>query len=103
MASLLTALDRRRAPRRSPRHLGVATSAVLRPGVPVTVVAMSTVGAVMESFTPVRPGARTDLALASVDGRRWLVPVHVLRCWVEAIDPLRYRSAVSFEHPEPGG
>ncbi len=100
MASLLTfAPDRRRAPRQPPPQLGMADAAVLRPGVSVSVIAISTVGALMESLAPVRPGARTELALEGVDGRRWQVNVFVLRCWVEAIDPVRYRSAVCFDAP----
>lgn len=104
MASVLTlAADRRRAPRQPPPLVGMADAAVLRPGVSVSVVAISTVGALMESLAPVRPGVRTELALEAVDGRRWLVNVFVLRCWVEAIDPVRYRSAVCFDAPMSTG
>lgn len=103
MASVLSPRDRRRAPRRRPPQAGVTDAAVLRPGVIVSVIAISTVGALMESLAPVRPGARTELALEGVDGRRWSVNVEVLRCWVDAIEPIRYRSVVCFESPEGAG
>lgn len=77
----------------------MAESAVLRPGVSVSLIAISTVGALAESLAPVRPGVRTELALESVDGRRWLMNVFVLRCWVEALDPVRYRTVVCFDVP----
>jgi hypothetical protein len=103
VAPLLTTPDRRRAPRRLPPQAGVADVAVLRPGVSVSVITISALGALTESLAPVRPGVRTELALEGIDGRRRLVNVWVLRCWVEAIDPLCYRSVVCFDDPLPVG
>ena len=97
MACLLTDGDRRCAARAPAAHYGFATPAVLRPGVTVAVVELSTGGALVESTAPVRPGASTELGLDGVDGRRRAVPARVVRCWVTALDPLRYRCAVRFE------
>lgn len=103
MARLLTAGDRRRAVRRPAGHFGFATPAVLRPGVTVAVVELSAGGALVESSARVRPGASTELGLDGVDGRRCAVPARVVRCWVTALDPLRYRCAVTFEGWLPDG
>jgi hypothetical protein len=97
VASLLTGGDRRRGARRPAGHFGFATPAVLRPGVSVAVVELSAGGALIESTAPVRPGATTELGLDGVDGQRRAVPARIVRCWVTALDPLRYRSAVTFE------
>lgn len=97
MAQLLTAVDRRLAPRDTPPAFGLVDAAVVRPGLPVSVVAMSGLGALVESHTPIRPGARTELTLDAPDGRRWPVGVEVLRCWVSALAPMRYRAALRFE------
>ncbi len=63
----------------------------------VQVVELSAGGALVESRTPVRPNARTELSLDGVDGRRHAVRARVLRCWVSALEPLTYRCAVTFE------
>ncbi|MEP7117582.1 MAG: hypothetical protein ABI880_08375 [Acidobacteriota bacterium] len=97
MANLLTVDERRRSARRSPEHLGFAAPAILRPGMAVAVVELSSAGALVESTTPVRPGATTELGLDDVSGRRHAVRVSVVRCWVTTLDPLRYRCAVRFE------
>lgn len=76
---------------------GVADAAVIRPGTPVSVVLISGGGALVESLVPIRPGARTELTLDAADGRRWPVGVEVLRCWVAALDPVRYRAAMRFD------
>lgn len=97
MAQLLRVVDRRLAARASAPAFGLVDAAVVRPGLPVLVVAISGVGALVESQTPIRPGARTELTLDAPDGRRWPVGVEVLRCWVSAIGPMRYRAALRFE------
>jgi len=94
--------DRRRAARQSAPGFGIADVALIRPGVPVSVVAISCLGARVESCAPIRPGARTELTLDSADGRRWPIGVEVLRCWVAALDPLRYHAAMRFEAPVAG-
>lgn len=75
----------------------------MRPGLAVSVVELSTGGALVESSTPVRPDARTELGLDGLDGRRHAMRARVLRCWVAALVPLRYRSAVRFDHTFTAG
>ena len=89
--------DRRGGARRPAAHFGYGTPAVLRPGLAVAVVELSTGGALVESASPVRPGASTELGLDRLDGRRQAVRGQIVRCWVAALDPLRYRCAVRFE------
>ncbi len=96
MASVLSG-DRRRDRRRSAASLGFAAEAVLRPGVPVDVLELSARGALVEGAAAVRPGLRTELGLDPGDGQRHAVAARVLRCWVCALDPIRYRCAVGFE------
>jgi hypothetical protein len=95
--------ERRAVPRSSALALGVIGVAVMRPGLMVSVVTISARGALVESPAPVRPGVRTELTLDAADGRRWPVGVEVLRCWVSALEPLRYQAAMRFEHPLPAG
>jgi hypothetical protein len=102
VAALLTYHERRRAPRLPPPRLGLAEAALIRPGLAVSFVVVSAVGALVESLSPVRPGIQTELTLDAVDGRRWLVGVRVVRCWVAAVDPMRYRAAVAFDRPIAG-
>jgi hypothetical protein len=97
MATVLTATERRAALRCPAARFGIAVPAVLRPGMTVQVVELSAGGALVESRTPVRPNARTELSLDGVDGRRHAVRARVLRCWVSALEPLTYRCAVTFE------
>lgn len=99
MAAVLTAVDRRRAGRHSAPQLGYISIGVLRPGVPVDVVELSARGALVESSAPVRPGARTELALDCRNGRRHAVRGRVVRCWVSALAPIRYRAAMCFDGP----
>lgn len=103
MAAVLTARDRRRAPRRPAAHFGIATGAVMRPGLAVSVVELSTGGALVESSAQVRPDARTELGLDGLDGRRHALRARVLRCWISTLAPLTYRSAVRFEHTFTAG
>jgi hypothetical protein len=103
MAAVLTSTDRRRAPRRKAPGAGLLDAAVLRPGVDVVVVAISAVGALVETSSAVRPGIKTELTLEGLDGRRSAVVALVLRCWVSALEPLRYRAVVSFERPLGAG
>ena len=98
MADVLTGLERRRAPRTSAPLFGVGDAAVVRPGTPVWVVAISRAGALVESPAPIRPGVRTEITLDAVDGCRQPIGVEVLRCWVARLEPVRYRAAMRFEH-----
>ncbi|MFN7977930.1 MAG: hypothetical protein U0P30_07320 [Vicinamibacterales bacterium] len=96
MAAVLTRGDRRPARRVAPTAFGVARQAVMRPGVDVALVEISHGGALVESSAPIRPGARTDLALDATSGARRVLAVEVLRCWVHALTPLLFRSALRF-------
>ncbi|MBP7778980.1 MAG: hypothetical protein KA371_17830 [Acidobacteria bacterium] len=99
MAADLRPEERRRAPRQCAPRFGVADVALIRPGLAVSVVTISSLGARVESLSPIRPGARTELTLDSPDGRRWPVGVVVLRCWVAALGPVRYHAAMRFDSP----
>lgn len=98
MAAILSPrVERRRSPRGRAPAFGLIERAVLRPGVPVALRTVSLAGALVTSASPVRPGARTDLAIEAVAGERWVLGVTVVRCWVVSISPLRYCAAVEFE------
>ena len=76
---------------------------MLRPGLLVTVVNISSGGALVESSGWLRPGARTELQLetrwAETLGlrRRQTVRGRLDRCHVAALDPLCYRGVIVFE------
>jgi hypothetical protein len=76
---------------------------VLRPGVAVTVLELSVRGALIESPAPVRPGASVELALESPKGRRDVARGRVVRCWVMALTPIKYRAALGFDMPLRAG
>lgn len=97
MAASVTPADRRASPRRAAAAYGLEYHGHLRPGTTVIVVNLSPRGALLESAVPCRPGSRTELHLESPDGRRRTAAGAVLRCWVNSIAPLRFRSALYFE------
>jgi hypothetical protein len=99
VAALLTRHERRRAPRLPAPRLGLADAALVRPGVVVSFIVVSAVGALVESPSALRPGTRTEIALDAIEGERWLVGVQVMRCWVARLDPVRYRAAIAFDRP----
>jgi hypothetical protein len=103
VAAALTRHERRAAPRSTAPGFGVVGVAVIRPGLTVAVVTISPRGALVESVSPIRPGVRTELTLDAADGRRWPVGVEVLRCWVAALDPVRYHAAMRFDWPIAAG
>jgi PilZ domain-containing protein len=76
------------------------TQAILRPGYEVSLVDLSSGGALIQGPRPLRPGARVHLQLVS--GRRRLaLSAHVLRCSVTALDTrqgVQYRGALQFDH-----
>ncbi|TDI23345.1 MAG: hypothetical protein E2P06_10065 [Acidobacteria bacterium] len=91
--------DRRRAIRRIPTELSWLRGLRLRPGLDVVLVNLSTGGALVETSTQLRPGARTVLRLTGATGS-WTVSGSVLRSWVAAIDPehgVVYRGALVFD------
>jgi hypothetical protein len=66
----------------------------------VSVIDLSTRGALVQAMRPLRPGARVLLQLA-IDERSVALSAHVLRCAVWSLDALAgptYRGALQFEH-----
>ncbi len=72
------------------------TGAVLRPGQPITLINISRRAALVESAARLRPGAITEMQLAGA-GRRQSVKGRLDRCFVWALDPLRYRGVLMFD------
>lgn len=99
MASVITSLEERRGePRCAISETGWQASAVLRPGMAVILLNLSTRAALVESAAWLRPGARTELQVA-VDGGRTSVRARLDRCYVAALEPLRYRGVLIFDVP----
>lgn len=69
---------------------------MLRPGQPVTLINICSRAALLESATRLRPGAHTEVQLAG-SGRRESVKGRLDRCYVAALDPLRFRGVLLFD------
>ena len=99
MAPVAVGLIERRRERRStgggPRW---QPHAVLRPGQPVTLLNISSRAALVESAARLRPGARTEVQLAGLQARA-SVGGRLDRCYVVALEPIRYRGVVLFDQP----
>ena len=97
MAAVAHLPERRAEPRWTPVDLAWRTEAVLRPGQAVLLVNVSRHGALVESRVRLRPGAVTELhATAGQD--RMAIRGRLDRCFVAALEPLRYRGVLVFEH-----
>lgn len=72
------------------------TEAVLRPGQAVLLVNVSSGGALVESGVRLRPGAVTELQ-ATTGQDRMAIKGRLDRCFVAALEPLRYRGVLVFE------
>jgi hypothetical protein len=96
MASIAVGLERRQEHRREGSSARWHSRAVLRPGQHVTIINITSRAALVESDARLRPGALTELQLASA-GTRACVKGRLDRCCVTALDPLRYRGVVMFE------
>jgi PilZ domain len=90
--------------RRSDARFGGAVlgsaHATLRPGYAVTLIDLSSGGALVQAARPLRPGTRAQLQFER-GARRFALAAHVLRCAVWAIDAdagVLYRGAVRFEN-----
>lgn len=68
---------------------------MLRPGQEVVLINVSCGGALIASSNRLKPGTTTELQLRG--NRRHIVRCRVERCWVAALDPLRYEGAIVFE------
>ena len=71
-------------------------AAVIRPGQRVTLINICSRAALVESGTRLRPGAHTEMQLAGHAGRV-SVKGRLDRCYVAALEPLRYRGVLMFE------
>ena len=104
MAILKTPLDqedgaeRRRSPRRPLKEVPGVTGVTVH-AERVDVVNAASGGLLVQSSRPLRPGTRTFLEIARVDGRI-NISGHVIRSEVSTISSagVRYCSAIAFEH-----
>ena len=72
------------------------TRALLQPGLPVTLINICSRAALVESAARLRPGAHTEMQLAGA-GVRARVKGRLARCYVAALEPIRYRGVLLFE------
>ena len=96
MATLAVPHERRSEPRRSAGSARCRPEALLRPGQAVRLLNITSRAALVESDARLRPGAVTELQLAVGDGRA-RVRGRLDRCYVAALEPLRYRGLLVFE------
>jgi hypothetical protein len=92
-------LTDRRADTRFGQPVIAGTQAILRPGYAVSLVDLSSGGALIQGPRPLRPGAKVHLQLLT-GTRRLGIAAHVLRCSVASLDSrqgLQYRGALKFE------
>lgn len=98
MAPVTATMTERRSER---RYATAATQweeeAILRPGIPVTVLNISAHGVLFESSIRLQPGVRTEIQLMTEDDRRAKVRGHLVRCQVFGLGPLRYRGVLMFD------
>jgi hypothetical protein len=93
-------LNDRRADTRFGQPVIAGTQAILRPGYAVSLVDLSSGGALIQGPRPLRPGARVHLQLQT-GARRLGIAAHVLRCSVASLDSsqgVQYRGALKFDH-----
>jgi len=78
------------------------TQVILRPGYSVSLIDISSGGALIEGSRPLRPGSRVHLQLTTKTRRLGLV-AHVLRCSVVSLGAgqggVQYRGALKFDEP----
>jgi hypothetical protein len=89
-------IERRGEPRLTGGGSRWNTSAVLRPGQPISLINICSRAALVESGSRLRPGALTEMQLAQA-GRRASVKGRLERCSVVALEPIRYRGVLIFE------
>jgi hypothetical protein len=90
--------DRRRAPRRIPQPGESLARARLRTGRELTVIDISSSGALVEGLTRLLPGTRADVHFVTRHGRV-LVRTRIIRSLVWRLEPdaVCYRSALAFD------
>jgi hypothetical protein len=96
MAAVTVDLERRQERRHSGSSARWQSHAVLRPGVHVTIINITSRAALVESAARLRPGAITELQLCGTGGRA-CIKGRLDRCRVTALDPLRYQGVVMFD------
>ena len=89
-------VERRRERRSSGGGARWRADALLRPGQPVILLNISSRAALVESASRLRPGARTEVQLAGPQSRA-SVGGRLDRCYVAAIEPIRYRGVLVFD------
>ena len=89
-------VERRRERRSSGGGSRWCANALLRPGQPVTLLNISSRAVLVESAARLRPGAHTEVQLAGSNARA-SVGGRLDRCFVAAIEPLRYRGVLVFD------
>jgi hypothetical protein len=89
--------DRRAEQRVTGERLRWRADAVLRPGQPVVLLNINSRAALVESDARLRPGAHTELQLLA-SGDRTTIRGRLDRCHVTALEPLRYRGVLIFDH-----
>jgi hypothetical protein len=89
-------VERRRERRSSGGGARWRAHAVLRPGQPVILLNINSRAALVESAARLRPGARTEVQLAGAQSRA-SVGGRLDRCYVAAIEPMRYRGVFVFD------
>jgi len=106
--------DRRAEHRVAAEQLRWRANAVLRPGQPVVLLNINSRAALVESDARLRPGAHTELQLLGgpstqsspqadsaalrAGSDRTTIRGHLARCHVAALEPLRYRGVLIFDH-----
>jgi len=96
MAPIAVDLSERR---RECRHAGGGRwrpATLIRPGQRVTVINICSRAALLESAARLRPGAQTEMQLAAADAR-FSVRGRLDRCYVAALEPIRYRGVLVFD------
>jgi hypothetical protein len=96
MASVAVDLVERRG---ECRHSGGGPwqpATLIRPGQRVTLINICSRAALIESDARLRPGARTEMQLADA-ATRATVKGRLDRCYVAALEPLRYRGVLMFD------
>jgi len=96
MASVAVDLIERRG---ECRHIGGGpwqSAALIRPGQRVTLINICNRAALIESAARLRPGSRTQMQLAAAVTRT-TVKGRLDRCYVAALEPLRYRGVLIFD------
>jgi hypothetical protein len=97
MASVgLDRVERRRECRRAGGGPQWQPRALLRPGQFVTLININSRAALVESAARLRPGLHTEMQLAGA-GARTIVRGRLERCFVAALEPLRYRGVIVFD------